>query len=107
MSQILFILMMEGLSCLLKNARSKVSLRGVSMEEILVITHLFFVDDILLFIDSSRWDAMNLKVILDIFVKAFAMDINDNKSSTYVKNVSPNSYEMLLATFEFKEVMMD
>jgi hypothetical protein len=45
------------------------------------LTHLLFVDDVLLFSGGSRREAETLRDILSLFSKATGMQINDRKSS--------------------------
>ena len=44
------------------------------------LTHLLFVDDVLLFIGGTRREAETLRDILLLFSKATGMQINDQKS---------------------------
>jgi len=55
--------------------------QGVEVAINLYITHLLFVDDILLFSNASRNETKALKLILDLFLKATGMCINKEKSS--------------------------
>ena len=44
------------------------------------ISHLLFIDDMLLFCDGSRRDAETLEKTLDLFKKATGMLVNNHKS---------------------------
>jgi len=46
----------------------------------LKITHLLFVDDILLFSNGRRNKSHELKRILDLFLKATSLQVNKEKS---------------------------
>ena len=45
------------------------------------ITHLLFVDDILLFVNGSIEDCRALKLLMDLFLKATGLQINFQKST--------------------------
>ena len=48
LSPLLFILVIEGLSLLIKDARSNGLIRGIRISPSLALTHLLFVDDVIL-----------------------------------------------------------
>ena len=54
LSPLLFLLVAEGLSKFPKKAHSDGDFRGIYVSQALAITHLLFVDDILIFCDGSR-----------------------------------------------------
>jgi hypothetical protein len=54
---------------------------GIKISQNLSLTHLLFVDDVLLFSGGTRREAETLKDILLLFSKATGMQINDRKSS--------------------------
>lgn len=49
MSRLLFLLIVEGLSRLIKKAKKDGRIEGIKMARVLNITHLFFVDEVVLF----------------------------------------------------------
>lgn len=59
--------MARGLSRALIEAKIMASFKGWKMGGILFLSHLLFVDDILLFCDGSIRDAMKLKELLDLY----------------------------------------
>ena len=59
----------------------QLTLKGIEVAVNLWVTHLLFVDDILLFSSRSIEDCRCLKKILDIFLKATGLSINGQKSS--------------------------
>ena len=54
MDPLLFILVVEGLSIIIFNVKHRGTLKGVVVRGYLCVTHMFFVDDILLFSNGSR-----------------------------------------------------
>lgn len=63
-SPILFLLVAKGLSRLLAEAKWRGDLKGATVADDLTITHMFFVDDILLLCDGSRHDLATIKETL-------------------------------------------
>jgi hypothetical protein len=63
LSPLLFILVMESISLLLKKGQSEGSLTGVKVSRIVKILHLIFVDDILIMTKASLEEWMVIKSI--------------------------------------------
>ena len=57
------------------------SLKGLQVSHLLYITHLLFVDDVLIFYKGSAMDAGIVGEILDLFSKATGIEINAVKST--------------------------
>jgi hypothetical protein len=81
LSPLLFLLVAEGLSRALTQGKTTGELSGIKISQALSLTHLLFVDDVLLFSGGSRREAETLRDILSLFSKATGMQINDRKSS--------------------------
>ena len=77
---LLFILIAEGLSRCLLHERESGRLKGIKMGENISITHLLFVDDVLLFGDGSLRDAQAIHQALYLYCKATGMEVNHQKS---------------------------
>lgn len=71
----------EGLSQLIHFAIRKGDYKVIEIAINLFISHLIFVDDILLFCDGSRGALAKLKSIMDLFLKATSMSINEHNPS--------------------------
>jgi hypothetical protein len=69
------------LSRLIKEASKNGSFKGVNIGTTCNITHLLFVDDILIFYEGTRRVIEKFKGILDLFCKATSMIINLEKST--------------------------
>lgn len=71
---------MEGISRLLTKFHANGYLGGVKISEVSYLSHLFLVDDVLIFLDSSICDTTCLKNILFLFSKYIGMEPKFNKS---------------------------
>ena len=74
LSPLLFLLVAKGLSCFLKKELEEGDFKGISISTNLVITHLLFVDDILIFYDGSRRSLQTLRHGLELFHIATGME---------------------------------
>ena len=63
------------------------SLSGIKIENNLNITHILFVDDILIFYDDSRRDGAKLPGILSLFRKSTGLRLNEQKSTLTPVNI--------------------
>ena len=88
LSPLLFILIIESLSRIILDAQQKGLIKGFQYSPDLSITHLLFVDDVLLFgIGTvSEWKAY--KEALDLFCSATGMAVNKEKSSFLYQDVN-------------------
>jgi hypothetical protein len=77
---LLFVLIYEGLSRILKEEEGNGSIKWVPIGVSCNITHLLFVDDILNFCEGTRRVIKKFKGIMDLFCKATGMVINMEKS---------------------------
>jgi hypothetical protein len=64
------LLVAEGLSRAIGDAKARGEFQGISISQNLRITHLLFVDDVLLFCCGRRGDAKKLSQILEVFGRA-------------------------------------
>ena len=95
----LFLLCAKGLSTLLYEATRNQLLNGISLGRgCPKITHLFFVDDSLLFCKANSEECEKLKEILEKYEAASGQKVNSDKSSIYF---SPNT------TLELKEAIFN
>lgn len=81
LSPLLFLMVAEGLSRALEDAKNKGLIHGVQISPNLQITHLLFVDDVLMYGSSSEREAGRLREILSLFSKATGMEVNENKAT--------------------------
>jgi len=99
LSPLLFLLIMEGLSRIITSARDRNQLTGIKITEIFYLTHLLFVDDILIFLNGSIGDTTTLQNLFMLFQQATGMMINDSKST--ITTVGCTQHEFTFATQRF------
>lgn len=80
LSPYLFILAIEGLSLLIKNAQSLGLISGIKVTPTHDLTHLLFVDDILLFGIGTLSEWHQFHSLISLFCKASGMKISPHKS---------------------------
>ena len=83
LAPLLFLVVVEGLGRAILFAKDYGTYHGLSFGNDIVLTHVLFVDDIVMVNDGSEQSLSTLYEILLIFCKASGMKINDNKSSLY------------------------
>jgi hypothetical protein len=81
LSPLLFILVMESISLLLKKSQSEGVLSGVKVSRVIKILHLIFVDDILIMSKASLEEWMVIKSLLELFCCASGLKVNLDKST--------------------------
>ena len=80
LSPLLFILVIEAISLLIKDAKAKGKIRGINISDTLYLTHLLFVDDVTLFGMGTVMEWMDFDVLLENFCSTSGMSISMNKS---------------------------
>jgi hypothetical protein len=80
LSPFLFLIIVEAINRLLKEARTNGLLRGIRVTELEMVSHLLFVYDVLCSVYGSNRDLTMLKRILDLYCRAIGMMINLEKS---------------------------
>jgi len=107
LSPLLFLLVAEGLSRAISEAKVEGRFQGIQVAPNLNITHLLFVDDVLIFCSGNRRETRVLKEILDLFSKATGMELNAGKSSLTTNRLRPTEEEELLRYFPFNAAGLD
>eukprot|EP00253_Pinus_taeda_P029860 PITA_29860 len=107
LSPLLFLLVAEGLSRLIMEAKRTGLIKGLEVDVNLFISHLLFVDDILLFTNGSLNEVKELKIILDLFMKATGMQINLRKSHFILEGFSRNECTQITTILPFEVYTMD
>jgi len=88
LSPLLFLLLIEGPSILISNAQMTGTFRGICINGSFAITHILFVDDVLIF-GTGHWDDwVALRNVLVLFSDASGMSINMQKSSFLYHSIS-------------------
>jgi len=75
---------------------------GISLTPTLRITHLLFVDDVLIFYNGLQRDAETLCDIIDLFFHATGMMINERNSTLSFQNLEKEKVEIYKNLFPFE-----
>ena len=102
LSPLLFILVIEGLSLLIKDAQNNGKIRGIKISPQLSLTHLLFVDDLIMFGTGTFEEWVAFKVILDTFYAASGMCINMDKPCFLFNNIEEGLLNMISGSLSFK-----
>eukprot|EP00253_Pinus_taeda_P028493 PITA_28493 len=102
LSPLLFLLVMEGLSRLITTEKRRGGLQGLKIMEHFYLTHLLFVDDILIFLNGSVRDTISLNEILILFCKAMGMEINREKSTISLFECTLQESHLATQNFPFQ-----
>ena len=99
--------MAEGLSRFILVAKAVGSFKGIPISEVLFITHLLFVDDILIFCDDTHHDIIKLKEGLLLLQVATGMLVNDDKSTIFYSNLDDREIIWHSSLFPFKSLRLE
>eukprot|EP00253_Pinus_taeda_P016587 PITA_16587 len=89
LSPFLFVILMEGLSRLIRQAKEEGKIKGLQpLPSIPATTHQQFVDDTMLHGSPTVKEAQGYKNILKLFSEASGMDINLSKSTIFFFNMN-------------------
>jgi len=98
LSPLLFILIMEGLSLLLKKCQAEGSISGLKIARLTKILHLLFVDDILILSNANLAEWREIDKLIPLFYKASGLAINLTKSTVHHAGLS----DPKLSVFKYK-----
>eukprot|EP00253_Pinus_taeda_P011149 PITA_11149 len=101
-----FFWQLDGISRLIQEAKRQCSLKGIEVAQNFWVTHLLFVDDIILFSNGSLEDCRTLKRILDLFLKSTGLCINERKSTITCSGLAREEVHRvaLVLNFEVKSL---
>eukprot|EP01018_Ginkgo_biloba_P034237 Gb_24170 [translate_table: standard] len=106
-SPLLFLIGVEGFNRAPLEAKRSGAIKGIKVGSSLCLTHLLFVDDILLFCDGSRRDALKLREVLDLYCSATGMLVNIGKSTVSFMGISEDDIRSYTQLFPFKLTELD
>lgn len=106
-SPLLFLLAAEGLSQLIQKAKREGKVRGIKVAVNMNISHLIFVDDILVFKNGALNEIKELRNILDLFLKATGMQINSKKSHIIVEGLNRQEKAQINSFFPYETSNME
>jgi len=101
LSSLLFILIMETLSLLLKKGKVENKISGVKVSRLVNILHLFLVDNVLI---MSNVDLNERKEILDrilLFCKANGLLVNFSKTTVHYEGLSESELVPFISLLDF------
>eukprot|EP00253_Pinus_taeda_P030603 PITA_30603 len=107
LSPLLFLLVMEGLSRLIDSAKRSGDFRGLRITDICYLTHLLFVDDVLILLDGSVRDSRTFSKILLLFTAATGMFPNQSKSTITCSRTSVQELRLALQVFPYEILPLD
>lgn len=81
---------MEGLNGLLKDMHLRGRLSSMSITDRSTITHLLFMDDVLIFLNGGLGDLTTIHHSINLFKSATGMTILNSKSTIIVPDFSPH-----------------
>ena len=87
---------------LIKQAQHVGLIMGIKVSSTLNLTHLLFVDDVLLFGVGTVEDWQHFKALLDLFCSATGMKISEEKSSFLYNEIDDIVRENVAAILPFK-----
>lgn len=87
LSPYLFLLIVDELSRIIKEAAGNHEFKGVLIGKALCISHFLFVDGVLLFFYGDERELKKYLDIIDLFCASTRMEINYGKSSCFYHNI--------------------
>jgi hypothetical protein len=107
LSPLIFLLVIEALSRMMTQAVAIGTFQGLKVVVSTFISHLMFVDDVLILGSGKLEYWMTLKTILSNFCAATGMTINCHKYVFIVQNIDPNLRLHLFSVFNIKIETLD
>jgi hypothetical protein len=99
LSPLLFTLVMEGLSLLLKRSQAEGRITGIKVSRLVKILHLFFLDNVLIMTNPSLLEWREISRLLMAFYLALGIQINWYKSTFHFANLQAQHLEQLKILF--------
>ena len=97
----LFLIVVEGLSRYILKAQISGAFQGISLGNNIILSHILFVDDIILVTDGYEQSLSTLYEFLMVFCKASGMIINEDKSSFYFSGLEESELISIRNIFSF------
>jgi hypothetical protein len=104
---ILFLLIVEDLSRLVKNVKCRGMLKSIKVSSLISLSHLLFVDEIVLFGEAKDKEWESFKLIMDCFYKVTVMIINVQKSQLLFHRVWDDVEVVILNIFPYPHSSLD
>ena len=101
LSPYLFLLIIEGLSLLIAQAKTDRKIIGLKVMGSIYLTHILFVDDVILFDDGSLLEWLHYKSLINLFCRASGMTVSPRKSSFGFLNIAEDTIRRIGAHFSY------
>eukprot|EP00253_Pinus_taeda_P014695 PITA_14695 len=101
LSPLLFLIVMDALSRLIDSAKRSGEFSGLKITDDCFLTHLLFVDDVMIFLDGSIRDSRSFSNIITLFSSATGMLANHTKSSIILSRTSIHESHLALQLFPY------
>ena len=102
LSPLLFIFIIESLSLLIQNAQQRGVITGIKITSSLYLTHLLFVDDVILFGEGIVDEWQHYKQLLDLLCYAMGMQISEEKYLFLFNAIDELTKENIAAILPYK-----
>ena len=93
--------MIESLILLIADAQKRGKITGIRVTPNICLTHLLFVDDVLLFGLGTLEEWQGYKEVLDLFCSATSMTISVEKSSFLFSDIEEGTREQILSLLPY------
>jgi hypothetical protein len=101
LSPLLFILVMEGLSLLLKEGQSDGKMTGIKVSRTIKILHILFVDDVIIMSNATMSEWWEIDKIIKLFCSASGLKVNGTKSFVLQEGLSALDLAPYITLFPF------
>lgn len=98
---------MEGLGWLITEEHRRGRVYGIMITDECTLTHLLFVDDVLIFLNRSVGDINSIRDIVPLFQKVTGMIINEGKSTLTVAPCTQHEIHYALDRFNFTLIALE
>jgi hypothetical protein len=102
-----FILVIEGISRLIKEAKEVGNFRGINIGGNCCVAHLLFIDDILILCEGSRRMVEKLKDMIELLCMFMGMKINLVKSMISIRGINEAIKNFIIQMFPYNLVDID
>jgi hypothetical protein len=99
MSPFLFLLVVEGLSRVVTTCKREGYIKGLDMGNSLSLSHLLFLDDVILFGLVLVIEVVKYKDMLEIYYKDTSNEVNIHKSSIIFNGLGKNQKDIVLRCY--------
>lgn len=104
LSSYLSLLVAKGFNITLITTKREGSIQGIQVGGLEYVTHLLFVDDVLLFAQSLVQETKFFQEILQLYHKAIEMEVNLQKLSISFNCLSEEARQRIIPLFHFRRV---